>query len=168
LERALQTLHITRTSDPALELHLNAALGDAILLTTGSSPGVTAAFNRTLQLAEQLGTTVHHRRALWGLWLGRIAASDYQSAVGFAEAFRLFIDGSCDPDAMLTCERMMALAYHFSGNQAIARGHAQRALRQPARPIAILTARADRAFQFEHRVAAHADRSFTVAPLRAE
>jgi predicted ATPase/DNA-binding winged helix-turn-helix (wHTH) protein len=153
LELALQTLRITPTSDPALELHLNAALGDAILHTTGSSPGLTAAFNRTLQLAERLGTTVHHRRALWGLWFGRIGASDYHSAVGFAEAFRLFIDGSGDSHAAVTSDRMMALAYHFSGDQVIARRHAERALRQPSKAIA---ASSDRAFQFEHRVAARA------------
>jgi predicted ATPase/DNA-binding winged helix-turn-helix (wHTH) protein len=153
LERALQTLGITPASDPAVELHLNAALGDAILHTTGSGPGVTAAFNRTLQLAERLGTTVHHRRALRGLWFGRIGASDYQSAVGFAEAFRLFIEGSGNSHAAVTSDRMMALAYHFSGSQVIARRHAERALRQSSKSI---TASSDRAFQFEHRVATRA------------
>jgi hypothetical protein len=123
------------------------------LHTTGSSPDVTAAFNKTLQLAERLGTTVHHRRALWGLWIGRIGASDYQSAVGFAEAFRLLIDGSGDPAAVLTGDRMMALAHHFSGNQIIARHHAERALTRTARSIEPLR---DCAFQFEHRVAVQA------------
>jgi hypothetical protein len=46
---------------------------------------------------------------------------------------------------------MMALAYHFSGNQIMARQHAERALTQPSRRIARLS---ERAFQFEHRVAA--------------
>jgi len=152
LERALSTLEVTGTTDAALELQLNAALGEVILHTTGSSPGVTAAFNKTLRLAEQLGTTAHHRRALWGLWFGRISAADYQSAIGFAEAFCQFVGRSPDPAATLTGDRMMAVAHHLSGNQATARQHAERALRQPATSIVPLS---DRAFQFEHRVAAH-------------
>jgi predicted ATPase/DNA-binding winged helix-turn-helix (wHTH) protein len=149
LERALQGLKIMPTSDAALELQLNAALGDAILYTTGFSSGVTAAFNKTLELAERLGTTVHHRRALWGLWVGRIGAADYPAALRFAEAYCLFGDGSRDPAALLTGDRMMALSHHFAGNQIMARQHAERALTQPARRIAPLS---DRAFEFEHRV----------------
>ena len=152
LERAVRSLEMTDTPDAALELQLNAALGEAILHTRGSSPDVTAAFNKTLRLAEQLGTTLHHRRALWGLWLGRISAADYQSAIGFAEAFCSFVSRSPDPDASLTGDRMMAIAYHLSGNQVTARHHAQRALRRPATPKVPLS---DRAYQFEHRVAAH-------------
>jgi predicted ATPase/DNA-binding winged helix-turn-helix (wHTH) protein len=153
LERALQTLKSTPNSDAALELQLNAALGDATVNTTGSGPRVTAAFHRTLELSEQLGTTVHHRRALWGLWVARIRAADYQSALGFAEAFCLLANSSSDPGALLTGDRMLAFAHHLAGNQVIARRHADSALRQPARPVVPLS---DRAFQFEHRLAAHA------------
>jgi predicted ATPase len=155
LERALSTLEMTGTSDATLELQLNAALGEVILHTTGSSPGVTAAFNKTQRIeriAEQLGTTAHHRRALWGLWFGRIRAADYQSAIGCAEAFCQFVGRSPDPAATLTGDRMMGLAHHLSGNQVTARRNAERALRQSATSIASLS---DRAFQFEHRVAAH-------------
>ena len=151
LERALQALKVTPTSDATLELQLNAALGDAILYTTGSSSSGTSTFNKTLELAERLGITVHHRRALWGLWVGRIGAADYQSAVRLAEAYCRFGGSSGDPAALLTGDRMMALAHHLSGNQIMAHQHAERALAQPARRIAPLS---DRAFQFEHRVAA--------------
>jgi len=150
LEQALRVLNTTPTS-AALELELNAALGDAILYTTGSSPRVTAAFNRTLELAEKLGTTVHHRRALWGLWVGRISAGDYQSALGYAEAYCLFVKRSNDPTALLTGDRMMALAHHFSGNQVVAQRHAERALTHSGGHIAPFS---DRPFQFEQRVAA--------------
>jgi predicted ATPase/DNA-binding winged helix-turn-helix (wHTH) protein len=149
LERALQALKITPASDAALELQLNAALGDAILYTRGYNSSVSDAFNKTLELAERLGTTVHHRRALWGLWVGRIGAADYPSALRFAEAYCLFGESSRDPAALLTGDRMMALSHHFAGNQAMAREHAERALTQPARRIAPLS---DRAFEFEHRV----------------
>jgi hypothetical protein len=149
LERALRALKMTAISEAALELQLNAALGDAILYTTGSSSCVTAAFNRTLELAERLGTTVYHRRALWGLWVGRIGAADYPAALQFARAYCLFGESSGGPAARLTGDRMMALSHHFAGNQTVARQHAERALAQTATRIVPLS---DRAFEFEHRV----------------
>jgi predicted ATPase/DNA-binding winged helix-turn-helix (wHTH) protein len=149
LDQALRSLKILGVSDAALELQLNAALGSATLYGTGLSPSATAAFNRTLELAERLDATVHHRRALWGLWVGRIAAADYLSALGFAEAFCLFAKSSCDVGAMVAGDRMMALAHHFLGNQITARHHAERALTWPARPLAPL---GDSHFQIEHRI----------------
>jgi predicted ATPase/DNA-binding winged helix-turn-helix (wHTH) protein len=154
LEGALRTAKIMGVSDAALELQLNAALGSATLYATGWSPSATAAFNRTLELAQRLGATVHHRRALWGLWLGRITAGDYLSALGFAEAFCLFASSSSDEGAMVAGDRMMALAHHFLGNQVSARHHAERALTWPARPVAPLS---DSHFQIEHRIAVQAE-----------
>jgi predicted ATPase/DNA-binding winged helix-turn-helix (wHTH) protein len=154
LEGALRTVKTMGISDSALELQLNAALGSATLYATGWSPTATAAFNRTLQLAERLGATVHHRRALWGLWLGRITAADYLSALGFAEAFCLFARSSSDEGAMVAGDRMMALAHHFLGDQVSARHHAERALTWPARPVAPLS---DSHFQIEHRIAVRAE-----------
>src|SRR5262249_2539994 len=137
-----------------LELQLRAALGSAILYATGSSPSATAAFNRTLELAEGLGSTVHHRRAFWGLWVGRINAAEYSSALGFAEAFCLFANCPGAPGAMVAGDRMMALAHHFLGNQTSARHHAERAMTWPAGPA--LPLRVSH-FQFEHRIAAQSE-----------
>jgi hypothetical protein len=153
LEWALRTLEIRGICDAALELELNAALGSATLYATGSSPTVDTAFNKTLELAERVGTTDYHRRALWGLCVGRVSASDYPSALGFAQAFREFANSSGDPDAMLASDRMMAVAHHWLGNQIIARQHAERALLRPARPIEPAS---DYSIQFDHEVAAHA------------
>jgi predicted ATPase/DNA-binding winged helix-turn-helix (wHTH) protein len=136
LELALRTLSSTGISDAALELQLNSALGSATMYTTGSSPTVAAAFNRTLELAERLRTTDHHRRALQGLWIGRIGAADYPSALGFAEGFCQFANSSNDPGAIAAGDRMMAQTHHFLGNQIMARHQAERALTRPARPIA--------------------------------
>ncbi|HEY0799909.1 MAG TPA: hypothetical protein VGD54_03635, partial [Steroidobacteraceae bacterium] len=153
LERALQTLKASPNSDAALELQLNAALGDATLQTMGRSPSVTAAFNRTLELAERLGSTVHQRRALWGLWAAGIGASDYRSALGVVEAFCLSADSSGDPGALLAADRMMAIAHHLLGNHSIARHHAERALLRPATAVAPSS---DYHFQFDHRIAVRA------------
>ncbi|HEY0803181.1 MAG TPA: hypothetical protein VGD54_20265, partial [Steroidobacteraceae bacterium] len=150
LERALQTLEASPNSDAAVELQLNATLGDVMLYTVGVSPSVTAAFNRTLELAERLGSTVHQRRALWGLWAACIGASDYQPALGVAEAFWLSADRSGDPGALLGADRMMATAHHFLGHLSMARHHAERALLRPAMPVAPSS---DYHFQFDHRIA---------------
>ena len=160
LEGALRSLKIMGVSDTALELQLNAALGSATLYAYGGSPGATVAFNTTLELAVRLGATIHHRRALWGLWVGRISAADYQSALGFAEAFCLIAKNSSDVramvagDCMVAGDRMMALAHHFLGNQVTARHHAERALTWPARPLAPVH---DGHFQIDHRIAAQAE-----------
>ncbi|HEV7715848.1 MAG TPA: hypothetical protein VGO53_09640 [Steroidobacteraceae bacterium] len=153
LEDALQVLNAMPSPDPALELQLRASLGDALMYTTGCSPRVTAAFNRTLQLAEQLGTTVHHKRALCCLWAARIGAADYESAIGFAEAFGLVAGSSGDVAAVSLGDRMMAVAHHSAGSQVIARSHAERALSQPHWAMAPLN---EGAFRFEPWVAGHA------------
>jgi predicted ATPase/DNA-binding winged helix-turn-helix (wHTH) protein len=153
LERALWTLKSTCNSDAALELELNAALGAATCYATGSSPTVTAAFNKTLELAERLGTNTHRRRTLWGLWAGRICAADYHSALGLAEDFYLFANNSGDPGAMLAGDRIMAVAHHWLGNQIIARHHSERALLLPTISVAPAS---DCQFQSEHRVAVRA------------
>jgi predicted ATPase/DNA-binding winged helix-turn-helix (wHTH) protein len=153
LEWALQALKSNGIRDATLELRLNAALGNVTLFTRGPSPLVTAAFNKTLELAEQLGTNAHRQRALWGLWAARIGVSDYQSALGFAQAFCLFANSAGDRSAMLEGDRMMALAHHFLGDQSQARRHAERALTRPGRPV---SAWSDCHFQFEHRVASQA------------
>jgi len=132
LERALRTLESMGASDPALELELNTLLGSATLYTAGQSSQVTAAFSRSVALARRLGTIDHQRRALWGLWVGRIGASDYVSALGYAEAFRLFASGSDEPDSRLASDRMIAVAHHLCGNQLEARLHSDRGLAQPA------------------------------------
>jgi predicted ATPase/DNA-binding winged helix-turn-helix (wHTH) protein len=153
LERALRTVKSTCMSDAVLESQLNAAFGSATLWTRGWSPSVTAAFSRTLELAERVGTTDHHGRALGGLWIGRIGAADYHSALGFAQAFCLFANSSGDPAAMVSGDSMMALSHHFLGDQVTARNHAEHALTRPARSVAPSS---DCHFPFEHRVAVQA------------
>jgi predicted ATPase/DNA-binding winged helix-turn-helix (wHTH) protein len=153
LQQALRSLKSACNSDAALELELNATLGSATLYVTGSSPPVTAAFNKTLELAERLGTNAHRRRALWCLWVGRIVESDYQSAFEWAKAFCLFANTSGDAGAILAGDRMMAVAHHWLGNQIVARRHSERALLGPARSVATLS---DCQFHVEHGVAVRA------------
>jgi predicted ATPase/DNA-binding winged helix-turn-helix (wHTH) protein len=151
LERALELLPTTPVPE-AIELRIHAALGDAIVYTRGSGKGVTDAFRKALTIATRLGTDSFRRRALWGLWVDRIVASDYQSAAKLATQFQSISQGSQDPAIMLTCDRMLALALHLTGSHEAARHHVDNMLKAMAQPIAALS---DRASQFDHRVAAY-------------
>jgi predicted ATPase/DNA-binding winged helix-turn-helix (wHTH) protein len=152
LERALEVLPAAPIP-AAIELRIHAALGDALVYTRGAGKAVTAAFNKTLAIATRLGTDSFRRRALWGLWVDRIVASDYQSSAKLARQFQSISADSQDPAIGLTCDRMLALALHLTGDHDAARYHVDNQLRAIGQPI---TALSDRASQFDHRVTAHA------------
>jgi hypothetical protein len=152
LERALEVLPNAPVPE-AIELRIHAALGDALVYTRGAGKAVTAAFNKTLAIATRLGTDSFRRRALWGLWVDRIIASDYQSSAKLARQFQSISVDSEDPAIGLTCDRMLALALHLTGDHDAARHHVDNQLRAIGQPI---TALSDRASQFDHRVTAHA------------
>ena len=157
LVRALDTLTNTLPADPSLELQLNLALGNALVYTRGSCAEATKAFATALELAERLDQTLYRKRVLWGLWVDRIMAADYRSAVDLGERYRrLTTNGR---RAGVVGDRMMALAHHLHGGQGIARHHAERVLRGLAESPEASTW--DPSVQFvrgtvDHRVAAHA------------
>jgi predicted ATPase/DNA-binding winged helix-turn-helix (wHTH) protein len=151
LERALELLPDAPVSE-AIELRIHAALGDALVYTRGSGKGVTAAFRKTLAIATRLGTDSFRRRALWGLWIDRIVGSDYQAAAKLAMQFQSISETCEDPAIRLTCDRMLALSLHLTGDHESARVHVENMLRVLGQPIAALS---DRASQFDHRVAGH-------------
>jgi predicted ATPase/DNA-binding winged helix-turn-helix (wHTH) protein len=156
LERATDLLQALPANDPEIDLQLYAALGEARIFTQGTSASVTAAFNRALHIAGHLGSSVRQRRAYWGLWMDRIIAGEYDAGVALAEEYRLIAESSADPADVLICDRMMTLAHHVAGNQAVARRHAERVLLESAIPTA---PPGDRGWHFDHRVAAYAELS---------
>ena len=153
---ALRVLAETTPAQPELELQLNTALGDTLMHTKGSSTEATTAFVSALGLAERLDIFLYRKRALWGLWTGRIMAADYLPALELAERFRTVAESG--PTVGVVADRMMALAQHLCGNLAVARHYAENALKWPDGPDVPAS---DPAVQFirgtvDHRVAAHA------------
>ncbi len=138
LERALELLPDAPVSE-AIELRIHAALGDALVYTRGSGKGVTLAFRKTLAIATRLGTNSFRRRALWGLWVDRIIGSDYQSAVKLAKQFQGISETSEEPAIRLTCDRMLALSMHLTGDHDAARCHVDNMLRALGRAVAGLS-----------------------------
>jgi tetratricopeptide (TPR) repeat protein len=132
LERALQVLKADPTPNAALEMRLNALLAPLLMHTRGAEPGVASAFNRAIELADLLGHTGTRWRVLWGLGAVRFRSGDYPSAVDFSE--RALLDAvDCGDDAAVMCHRLLALTHYLAGNQATARGHAERVLERPIR-----------------------------------
>src|SRR6185437_16080842 len=105
---ALKVLPDITPPQPALELQLNTALGDTLVYTRGSSSEATTAFVSALGLAERLDHFMYRKRALWGLWINRIMAADYRSALVLAERFRVVANRG--PTVGLVADRMLALA----------------------------------------------------------
>jgi predicted ATPase/DNA-binding winged helix-turn-helix (wHTH) protein len=132
LERALQALSADPTPNAALEMRLNAMLGHALLYTRDRITGVSAAFNRALEIADLLGDTCTRWRALCGLAFERLGSGNYPSAVDFSE--RALLDSvNCGDDAPVMSDRLLALTHHIAGNQAVARRYAERVLNRPIR-----------------------------------
>jgi predicted ATPase/DNA-binding winged helix-turn-helix (wHTH) protein len=131
LERTLQALDADPTPNAALEMKLNATLGHALMHTRGPSPGMTAAFQRALEIADLLGDTSTRWLALWGLGTVQATGGDYPSAVDFSErCYQASIE--LGDSAATVSDGLLALTHHFAGNQATARFHAERGLSRPA------------------------------------
>jgi predicted ATPase/DNA-binding winged helix-turn-helix (wHTH) protein len=131
LERAQQALKARNVLDAAIEMKLNVTLGYAYMHTTGPLPGMTAAFERALEIADQLGKAAAQWRALWGLGMARVAAGHYASAVELSRRAR-HAASTLGDEAVTMSERLLAATQHFAGNQAIARRHAENVLSQGA------------------------------------
>ena len=149
LVRAQQVLKAGRAPDAAIEMKLNVMLGYAYMHTRGPR-GMTAAFERALEIADLLGETTAQWRALWGLGMARVAAGRYSSAVDFSRRARHAASHLGD-EAIIMSERLLAMSHHFAGNQAIAHRHAEHVL---AQDVATGSWFGNDAYQLNHHVAA--------------
>lgn len=74
-----------------------------------------------------------HKIALWSLWFERVIKRDYRIAINLAAVARERGVRTSTPEAPLMI-RMLAVAYHYAGDQALACQHAQWALSTPENP----------------------------------
>src|SRR5439155_2216384 len=89
------------------------------------------AFARALEIADDLEDTDYRLRALWGLWVHCMNASDVRQAMSLAERFSRVAANSTDLLASPVGDRMIGFALHFLGKQADARRHIARMLDGP-------------------------------------
>jgi DNA-binding winged helix-turn-helix (wHTH) protein/predicted ATPase len=131
LDEALQQLAAARgVEDPErIELSLQAALGQALLLTEGfSSPGVELALRRAVEVSERLGDEPRLAGALYALaglmeFRGDYSASEALLARGLALKSR-----GPDPSADLEAHELMACSLFHQGHFSRAIEHAERGL----------------------------------------
>jgi predicted ATPase/DNA-binding winged helix-turn-helix (wHTH) protein len=126
-EQALRHLEAGVPCSPEIELPIHAALGEALLHTEGPVPQMVNAFSRALRLAETIHAPGYMRRSLWGLWLGQVVTSEYDTAWAMAQRVRSFSSHSSRSDSLLN-ERIAAVTMHLTGTQRSARLHAERAI----------------------------------------
>lgn len=150
-EQALAAIDERPTTDPEDTMRLCEAYGHALWHTRGGGPAMAASFRRALAIAETIDARPYKLRCMWGLWLICNTTGDYAGSAAFAERFGIEVAGTGDVATLLTHDRMMALGLHFHGDQARARGFAERVLEHP---LTINHTARHSGFQFDQRVAA--------------
>jgi predicted ATPase/DNA-binding winged helix-turn-helix (wHTH) protein len=151
VERALAVLDPDVKSGDRRAMKLHAALGWSLMYTTGHDRSVSASWQTTLKLAEDLADIDYQLRAVWGLWASRYNNGEYREALALAERFSAVAVNSADPADSHIGNRMIGVALHFLGAQTGARRHIERMLSHYVTPVHrshIVR------FQFEQRVTA--------------
>ena len=110
------------------EMKLQAALGASLMFTKGAIPAVTQACTAALRLAELLGDTEYQLKALWELWAHHTNTGELAAALAVAQRFYTLALEHADPATLPIADRMMAMSYHYLGDQTNAWRHIERML----------------------------------------
>lgn len=138
--QALEQIHLLSPPQPALELRLNSTLCFYNGLAPPRGRLGPAVFQRTQELADELGDAEHQITAAYGAWVGAYGVGDYPSARAAAERIDRIARAHADPASILLADRLTAQVQHYLGNQALARRLGERVLRHP--PIELPAAHA--------------------------
>jgi predicted ATPase/DNA-binding winged helix-turn-helix (wHTH) protein len=114
--------------DAAVEAKLLDMLGHAIWHTRANMPAMKAAFARELDVARQSGLRDAELRAYWGQLICAVTSGDYITATAVLEPFGALANAMGDAKALMTHQRMSAIALHFAGDHAAARGYCETVL----------------------------------------
>jgi predicted ATPase/DNA-binding winged helix-turn-helix (wHTH) protein len=124
VRQALSALGTGGISDPRDEMRLSAALG----ASSSEAPEMSAAFTKTLEIAENLGDVNYQLRALQGLQFYHAANHRYRAALPFAQRFHDLAMRGSDPSVRLAGECMIGSLKHTLGDQFTARLHLEQVL----------------------------------------
>jgi predicted ATPase/DNA-binding winged helix-turn-helix (wHTH) protein len=130
VDRALST----GLAQPVQEMKLHTALAAAILYTHGPLDASNEAWERTMELADQLADTEYQLCALWGLAVYRAYAGDHQSVRELADRFRAIAASRSDRPSLVSVDRLVGTALHYGGEQQAARRELERMLQQYVPP----------------------------------
>jgi hypothetical protein len=116
-------------------MHLYSGLASSLPYTTSVASEIGAAWERALNIAEELGEAEYQLRALWGLWDHHIIDGQYRVAFEFAQKFRALAEHRAALDDRLIADRLIGLTQHYLGDQHGARCHIERMLSRYAVPV---------------------------------
>jgi predicted ATPase len=123
VEQVLASAARAAPIDARGEMKLQAALGASLMFAKGAIPAVTQACTAALRLAESLGDTEYQLRALWELWAHHTNTGELAAALAVARRFHTLAREHADPATLPIADRMMAMSYHYLGDQTNAWRH---------------------------------------------
>jgi hypothetical protein len=107
---------------------LQVALANAVLGTSGPVDAVGAAWNRALELAEELDDIDQQLRALYGLYFYQMRIGDYRSGLAFARRFRAAAEQKGDAPGLLMGDRIVGVSLFWIGDPGGGRAQIERML----------------------------------------
>jgi class 3 adenylate cyclase/predicted ATPase len=111
------------------ELDVQTTLGPALMHTQGyAAPEVEHAYARARALCQQLEVTSQLFPVLWGLAMFSQVRGEFQTARALAEQLMTMAQRTPDAALLLQAHRMLASSIFWSGDFALARGHAEQGL----------------------------------------
>ncbi|MFV3129041.1 ATP-binding protein [Niveispirillum sp. KHB5.9] len=113
--RALELLEQPARRDDRQSMKLYAALGWQQMRASAGQLHGGPAWQRTLEIAEQVGDTDYQSRALWALWVDRTNAGEPVAAMGIAERFADLAARQGDRADIDIADRMRARSLLFQG-----------------------------------------------------
>jgi predicted ATPase/DNA-binding winged helix-turn-helix (wHTH) protein len=116
---------------PRVEMHIHAALGVSAMFTQGAGPAVQSAFERGLQLAEDLGDTVYEMGLLGMLNIYYQRVGDRQKALEIARQAESVARSLNDPNAKMLAQWTLGVSVYQSGDLTEARACCETALLDP-------------------------------------
>jgi predicted ATPase/DNA-binding winged helix-turn-helix (wHTH) protein len=136
VERALAALDSMAAPNPRREMLLQAALANAVLGTAGTVDAVGSAWNRALELAEELDDIDQQLRALYGLYTYQVRIGEYRKGLAFARRFCSAAEKKSDPSDLLLGNRIVGVSLFCLGDPGRARVKIERMLARssPHRP----------------------------------
>jgi predicted ATPase/DNA-binding winged helix-turn-helix (wHTH) protein len=132
------------------EMRLCSAFGLATMFARGNNTAARSAFERGLQIAEELGDDLSQLRLLGRLQLFHERIGDFRGAMVYAQRCLSVARALDDPEALAAAHAFVGTSHHMIGEQVEARAEFEAALRASAGSKQI----GPTYFGFDHRLRA--------------
>jgi predicted ATPase/DNA-binding winged helix-turn-helix (wHTH) protein len=131
VDSAMEAVDTLQPPQPGLELRLRSARSFLGSYTMGRDFARGANVERTLELANQLGSATLRIEAMFSLCSHAFGAGDYREVGEVARRIKHYTSDPNEPLAVLLSDRFLALSHHYLGQHDAARPLAERVLHYP-------------------------------------